>query len=44
MLSRSVGIGAAYNIVSLRVSHDAEADVKLKYSYDGSFAYLKLRF
>ena len=44
MLSQSVGIGAAYNLVSLRVSHDAEADVKVKYSYDGLFAYLKLRF
>ena len=44
MLTRSVGIGAAYNIVSLRVSHDAEADVKLKYAYDGLFGYLKLRF
>ena len=44
MITPSVGIGAAYNIVSLRVSHDAEADMAMKYSYDGAFAYLKLRF
>jgi hypothetical protein len=44
MLSESIGIGAAYNIVSLRVSHDADADVAVKYSYDGAFAFLKLRF
>jgi hypothetical protein len=44
MITPSVGIGAAYNIVSLRVSHDAKADIAMKYSYDGSFAYLKLRF
>jgi len=44
MITPSLGIGAAYNIVSLRVNHDTAADVNLKYSYDGSFAYLKLRF
>jgi hypothetical protein len=44
MFSKPAGVGLAYNIVSLRVDKDAEADWRVKYSYDGLFAFLKLRF
>lgn len=44
MFTKPVGVGVAYNYVSLRVDKDAKADLGVRYSYDGLFAYLKMRF
>lgn len=44
MFTKPVGVGLAYNYVSLRVDKDAKADFRVRYSYDGLFAYLKMRF
>jgi hypothetical protein len=46
MLGRTAGLGLAYSYTSLKVQRDkdGEPDLELKYSYDGMYGYLILRF